>query len=345
MDPRYAISAARPSDVHALAAIERAAATLLRGHAPDSVLNEVFDETDFREAQSRGRLWVALDGDTPVGFALVDLLAPDLPHLEEMDVHPAHGRRGIGAALVRAVCDWAARSGYAELTLTTYRDLPWNMPFYARLGFEEVPVAARRPEVEAVFRAESARGFDSERRLVMRRVLRGNALAVRVRLRRTAKADLDFVLALERDPENAGLVGQWTREEHASAIERADREHWIIELVPSAERAGFLIAYDLVARGFGAYVKRIVVATKSRGLGREALAAFLRHAARDLEAPRVWLSVAPDNARAIRAYEALGFREASLSERELREHVEAVGGSSERMRVMCILLGGGGAKP
>lgn len=168
MDPRYSIVAARPKDVPALGAIELAAATLLRGHAPEAVLTEVFDVSEFREAQAHGRLWVALDGDTPVGFALVELLASDLPHLEEVDVHPAHGRRGVGERLVEEVCEWAARSGYSQLTLTTYRDLPWNMPFYARLGFTEVPAAERRPELEAVFRAEIARGFDSERRLVMR---------------------------------------------------------------------------------------------------------------------------------------------------------------------------------
>ena len=175
MDPRYSIVAARPQDVAGLPAVEREAAVLMRGHAPPEVLEEVFDEGEFSTAQAHGLLWVALDGDAPVGFALVDLLAPDLPHLEEIDVLPAHGRRGIGAALVREVCAWAARAGHAQLTLTTYRDLPWNMPFYARLGFVEVPAAERRPEAEAVFRAEAARGFDSERRLVMRRVLGADA--------------------------------------------------------------------------------------------------------------------------------------------------------------------------
>jgi hypothetical protein len=67
VDPRYSIVAARPGDVAALGAIELAAAQLLRGHAPDSVLDEVFDEDEFREAQS--------EGDTPVGFAVVELLA------------------------------------------------------------------------------------------------------------------------------------------------------------------------------------------------------------------------------------------------------------------------------
>ncbi len=334
MDPRYSITPARPGDVAALGAIELAAATLLRGHAPDSALTEVFDASEFGAAQVGGRLWVALEGDTPVGFALVDLLASDLPHLEEVDVHPEHGRRGVGARLVEAVCEWAARSGYSQVTLTTYRDLPWNMPFYVRLGFVEVPVAERRAELHAVFSAEAARGFDSERRVVMKREIRAVPRAPRVRLRPTTLGDLDFVVALERHPENVGFVGQWSREEHASAIERADREHWIVERVATAEPVGFLVAFDLVASGFGAYVKRIVVAEKARGLGREALLAFLRHATRELAAPYVWLNVAADNVRAQRTYTALGFRVLSPAERAGLERSEAGGDLSARRVVM-----------
>ncbi len=338
MDPRYSIVAARRGDVAALGAIELAAAQLLRGHAPDSVLDEVFDEADFREAQSDGRLLVALHEDTPVGFAVVELLARDLPHLEEVDVHPSHGRRGIGAALVCAVCAWAAARGYAQVTLTTYRDLAWNAPFYARLGFEEVPVAEWRPEVAAVFRAEAARGFDSERRLVMRRALGAGASEARVRLRPTTRGDLDFVFALERKPENASFVGQWTKDEHESATARPDRDHWIIERVSNSERAGFLIAYDLVARGFGAYLKRVVVDEKSRGLGRDALALFLEHARSELGAPYVWLNVYAENARAQRVYTALGFRVLSLAERAGLERAEVGGDLSEQRVVMRLSL-------
>jgi GNAT superfamily N-acetyltransferase len=146
-----------------------AAAALLLGHAPESVLNETTAERDLREAQSQGRLWVALAGDAPVGFAHVEVFSTRAAHLEEIDVHPAHGRRGLGTRLVAAVCEWAARSGYRELTLTTFRDVPWNMPFYARLGFQEVPTEELSSELMAVVRDETRRGLDPARRVVMRR--------------------------------------------------------------------------------------------------------------------------------------------------------------------------------
>lgn len=164
----YRVVMARERDIGALGAIERAAAELLRGHAPASVLAEETDAAEFRAARADDRLWVALVDDVPVGFALVEMLAADLPHLEEIDVHPEHGRQGIGAALVRAVCEWAARSGYRAVTLTTFRAVPWNMPFYARLGFETVPAAELRPELVAVVGDETARGLDPAARVVMR---------------------------------------------------------------------------------------------------------------------------------------------------------------------------------
>jgi len=90
----YVITPARPRDVPHLAAIERDAAQLLRGHAPDSLLDQTLDPAELFAAQAAGLLWVALRGDVPVGFALVRILAADLPHLEEIDVDPRHGRRG-----------------------------------------------------------------------------------------------------------------------------------------------------------------------------------------------------------------------------------------------------------
>lgn len=164
----YSITAARAQDVPFLAAIELAAAQLLRGHAPQSVLDEITTDDDFRQAQASGRLWVAINQDIPVGFALVEMLASDLPHLEEIDIHPDHGRRGVGTALLRTVCDWARRSGYAAITLTTFRAVPWNMSFYSRFGFYELANDDIPPELSAVVADEQARGLDPSRRVVMR---------------------------------------------------------------------------------------------------------------------------------------------------------------------------------
>jgi predicted N-acetyltransferase YhbS len=93
-------------------------------------------------------------------------------HLEELDVHPDHGWRRLGTRLVRTVCEWASVRGYRAVTLTTFRDVPWNVPFYARLGFEEVPGALLSPALRAILEDEAKRGLARSRRVAMR--YRGN---------------------------------------------------------------------------------------------------------------------------------------------------------------------------
>jgi GNAT superfamily N-acetyltransferase len=169
MEPSYRITRARPRDLRLLPAIELEAAAMLVGHAPESVLRETSSEQALREAQTQGLLWVALAGDSPVGFAHVERFEPGVAHLEELDVHPDHGRRGLGRRLVAAVCEWAENSGLEAVTLTTFRNVPWNMPFYATLGFEEIPLPELSPELVAVIQNETERGLDPTRRVVMRR--------------------------------------------------------------------------------------------------------------------------------------------------------------------------------
>jgi GNAT superfamily N-acetyltransferase len=168
MKPCYSIAPAQPKHLRALAGIELLAAALLKGHAPASVLEETTPENEFREAQEEGRLWVALADEIPVGFALVQMLDQGHPHLQEMDVVPEHGRRGVGTALLRTVLDWTRRSGHQELTLTTFRAVPWNMPFYAQLGFEEIHTDELQADLKSIVRNEAERGLDPKARVVMR---------------------------------------------------------------------------------------------------------------------------------------------------------------------------------
>lgn len=169
--PPYSITTARPGDVVHIPAIELAAAQLLSGHAPESALNETTELDVLHEAQRHGRLWVALATDAPVGFAHAELIEPATAHLEEVDVDPAHGRRGLGTRLVLTLCEWAMSHGYEAVTLTTFRDVPWNMPFYARLGFEVVAGSELTPALRAIVDNEARRGLDPARRVVMRRPL------------------------------------------------------------------------------------------------------------------------------------------------------------------------------
>ena len=167
--PVYAITQARATDLARLSAIELAAAKLLAGHAPESVLTETTPDEVLQAAQTQGRLWVALVDDAPVGFAHVEIIEPTIAHLDEIDVHPEHGRRGLGTRLVMAVCAWAATAGFRAVTLTTFRDVAFNMPFYTRLGFDVIPPEELSAALRDVIDDETRRGLDPARRVAMRR--------------------------------------------------------------------------------------------------------------------------------------------------------------------------------
>jgi GNAT superfamily N-acetyltransferase len=80
---------------------------------------------------------VLVTGTPAVGFACVEIV-DEVAHIWQLSTHPRASRQGRGRALVGAVCDWARANGYRAVTLTTFRDVPWNGPFYARLGFRAI---------------------------------------------------------------------------------------------------------------------------------------------------------------------------------------------------------------
>jgi GNAT superfamily N-acetyltransferase len=100
---------------------------------------------------------VLVVGDPPVGFVCVELV-DGIPHIWQLAVHPDHGRQGIGRALIHAACDWARTEQFDAVTLTTYRDVPWNRPFYESLGF--VTLHTLTPELCAIREHERAIGDD-----------------------------------------------------------------------------------------------------------------------------------------------------------------------------------------
>lgn len=166
----YTISRARDDDAVRLCDIERAAVELFRGHEAWSSYSGLALPMDtVRELIARGLAWVAIvDGDV-VGFVCLSPEGDDAIGIAEIDVLPAFGGRGIGAALLEHACTWAREAGYAEVTLGTLADVPWNAPFYAKHGFTAVDKHA--PEFAEALERDRANGFPDHLRVFMRRPL------------------------------------------------------------------------------------------------------------------------------------------------------------------------------
>ena len=128
-----------------------------------------FDAQELDALQRAGTVWVAVPAaaDVPVGFAIAGWLG-DEPYLHELDVAPAFARRGIGRALIARVAAWAGTTGCRSLLLSTFADVPWNAPYYARLGFEAVPLERYTEALHALRAREAAAGLRVESRVIMR---------------------------------------------------------------------------------------------------------------------------------------------------------------------------------
>lgn len=108
----------------------------------------------------------------PVGFVHV-LERDGQAHLEQLAVLPGCQGQGLGTALVEAACREARRRGHRTITLRTYAEVAFNGPYYARRGFEEVPVPSTDLHRE-LERAEQVLDLARHgRRIVMRRDLDG----------------------------------------------------------------------------------------------------------------------------------------------------------------------------
>ena len=119
--------------------------------------------------QRAGHAWVATDNDgQPIAYLLLDVV-DGAAHIEQVSVHPDHARRGLGRALLSVAEEWAARQGLSALTLTTFTDVPWNAPYYSRLGFRVVAEDDWTPGLIRIRNHEAALGLDAWPRTVMRR--------------------------------------------------------------------------------------------------------------------------------------------------------------------------------
>lgn len=169
-DETYVIQLARADVLSALPSIEIKAGQLFaEAGLPDIADSEPADVEYFESFARAGAVHVALDAmGAPVGFSLTGLLDGAV-HLYELSVDPAHGRRGLGRRLVEAGCTYGKSHGCKAMTLSTFRDLAWNGPFYSSIGFRELSRAEWTPGHYTLHEREKDIGLPVERRCFMRR--------------------------------------------------------------------------------------------------------------------------------------------------------------------------------
>ena len=117
--------------------------------------------------------WLAETKDgKPVGF-LAALPEDGALHIYEISVHFDHQKQGIGQALLAHAEEQARSRGLSELTLTTFSHVPWNAPFYEKLGFDVLADKDCEPRLLKLVQDERSAGLPfPEKRCAMRKVLK-----------------------------------------------------------------------------------------------------------------------------------------------------------------------------
>lgn len=125
----------------------------------------------LNDYQREGRAWVATDeADQPVAYLLVDVV-DGAAHVQQVSVHPDHAGHRLGSALLDTAAAWAAQHHLATVTLTTFTEVPWNAPYYARLGFHVLDDHELTDGLRRIRQHEAALGLDRWPRTTMARLV------------------------------------------------------------------------------------------------------------------------------------------------------------------------------
>ena len=166
---------ARAADAARLPDVELSAGLLFRA-APGlewvTQHGEVSADT-YRRHIAAGTAWVAEGADGRlVGFVAAEV-AGDAMHVWELAVAAEAQGEGLGRRLMAAAQDRARALGLAAVTLTTFRDVAWNAPFYARLGYRVLKNGELDARLTAILQAEVENDLPVDQRCAMRLELSG----------------------------------------------------------------------------------------------------------------------------------------------------------------------------
>ncbi len=173
------IRPAREADVQRLVVVEVEAGNLFRTIGMAQVAEDVPRDSDLREAVAAERIWVADVGAEIAGYICAEVLDGNA-HIAQVSVAPDHAGRAIGRSMIEYVEQWGRAAELPATTLTTFREVPWNGPYYLRLGYRVLPDDLIGPELSRTMEHEaSLPGIDAALRCAMAKANQPPGRAVR----------------------------------------------------------------------------------------------------------------------------------------------------------------------
>lgn len=163
------IRIATPNDAPLLPCIERSAAQAFDSIPESKWLADSSTLSVERHLQliKLSTCWVAADADDCLqGFLSAEQQGADL-HIHELSVLQSCQGKGLGRLLIQAAMDYVRENSLRAVTLTTFKSVPWNAPFYCRLGFKVMENLPPDSRLALLLSSEYEHGFPLDSRCAM----------------------------------------------------------------------------------------------------------------------------------------------------------------------------------
>lgn len=163
------IRLATTDDVPKVAPLEAAAAEVYRTIGMDAIADDApIAESLLLQAVEEQRLWVAVEYGELRAYLLGDFL-PESLHIDQVTVHPDAARRGIGALVIESASSDERAKERGCVTLTSFANVPWNAPYYERIGFMDIAESEWPAGIAEKVAEDQENGISRWPRVVMRR--------------------------------------------------------------------------------------------------------------------------------------------------------------------------------
>ncbi|SZE99447.1 unnamed protein product [Blumeria hordei] len=166
---KFIIRKGEVSDIPLLRDVERSAGNRYRTVGLDFVAESKYVDPERLECMAdANHLWVAVEKNGLIGFICGEEMDGNF-HIVEISVSHEYQGQGIGKGLMTAMLEQITQErSFKSVTLTTYRSLSWNGPWYSRLGFGEVHPRLLGSAYDLILEIEEARhGFNQQERCLM----------------------------------------------------------------------------------------------------------------------------------------------------------------------------------
>lgn len=163
------IRLASADEIHKIAPLEKAAAEAFRRIGMDAIADDApIADSILMQAVQDQRLWVAVEYGVLKAYLLGDFLPHSL-HIDQVTVHPDASRRGLGALMIESVSADPRSKERGFITLTSFANVPWNAPYYERIGFLDIAESDWPEGVSEKVAEEQQHGLAAWPRVVMQR--------------------------------------------------------------------------------------------------------------------------------------------------------------------------------